>query len=83
MGTLCILFGLVIFLVSLGLGCVGANWFVQAPLRYTLTTLPSDAEIYFLFIGVCGFVGLLICLNLVMHGLIYNKLNKLSHRKSH
>ena len=83
MGTLCILFGLVIFLVSLGLGCVGANWFVQAPLRYTLTSLPTDAEIYFISIGVCGFIGLLICLSLVMNGLIYNKLTKLSRRKNH
>ena len=30
-----------------------------------------------MIIGACVFVGLIICLNLVMHGLNYNKLKKL------
>ena len=31
--------------------------------------------------GVCGFIGLLLCLNLVMHGLTYNKVQKLLRKK--
>ena len=81
MGTICILFGLILFLLSLAGGFFGANWFCQAQIRYTLTSLPSDTEIYVLFIGVCGFIGLLMCLNLVMHGLTYNKLQKLLRKK--
>ena len=34
-----------------------------------------------IFIGVCGFIGLLLCLNLVMHGLTYNKVQKLLRKK--
>ena len=76
-GTICILFGLILFLLSLAGGVLGANWLCHDQIRYTLKSLPSDAEIYMIFIGVCGFIGLLLCLNLVMHGLSYNKLKKL------
>jgi len=80
MGTICILFGLIILICSLGLGFAGANFFLASPLRYTFTALPGTVEVYAIFVGVCGFIGLLICLNLVMHGLTYNKLVKLSRR---
>ena len=40
-------------------------------------TLPQRTSAYLVIIGACAFVGLITCLNLVMHGLNYNKLNKL------
>ena len=43
----------------------------------TFTTFPQGASAYLVIIGACVFVGLIICLNLVMHGLNYNKLKKL------
>jgi len=84
MGTICILLGLIILLCSLGLGCVGANYYLASPLSVTLQSLPSDpAVVYAIFVGICGFIGLLICLNLVMHGLTYNKVKKLLRRRHH
>ena len=80
-GTICILFGLILFLLSLAGGVLGANWLCHDQIRYTLKSLPSDAEIYMIFIGVCGFIGLLLCLNLVMHGLTYNKVQQLLRKK--
>ena len=40
-------------------------------------TLPQRTSAYLVIIGACAFGGLIACLNLVMHGLNYNKLNKL------
>lgn len=84
MGTICILFGLIIFLGSLFLGFAGANWLLSSSLATALVgVVPSEAQTYLIFVGLCGFIGLLICLNLVMHGLTYNKLVKLNRRLKH
>ena len=81
MGTICIFLGLIIFLCSIGLGCVAANYYLASPLLNTFAALPSEPlEVYLLFAGVIGFIGLLICLNLVMHGLTYNKVSKIYRR---
>ena len=83
MGTICILLGLIILLCSIGLGCVGANLYLASSFPVALTALPSDpVQVYAICIGICGFIGLLMCLNLVMHGLTYNKVKKLLRRKS-
>ena len=39
-------------------------------------TLPQRTSAYLVIIGAYAFVGLITCLNLVRHGLNYNKLNK-------
>lgn len=81
MGTICIFFGLIIFLCSIGLGCVGANLYLNSELLAAFQTLPSDpVQVYAICVGICGFIGLLLCLNLVMHGLTYNKLVKINRR---
>jgi len=76
MGTICILFGIAIFLASLYAGIA-----ISAPL-YALSAqftalFPSGTALYVMCVGVCGFIGLLICLNLVMHGMTYNKVQKI------
>lgn len=81
MGTICILFGLVIFLCSLGTGFAAARWFLNSMYYRAFESLPSSGEIIVIVVGAFAFVGLLLCLNLVMHGLTYNKLCKLERRK--
>ena len=81
MGTICILLGLIIFLASILLGFSGANYISTSPLSTAWTAIPSGTELYIIVVGICGFIGLLICLNLVMHGLTYNKVCKLSRKK--
>ena len=87
MGTICILLGVIIFLLSIFFGCavasscvpIAAPWINQFPGIFAFT----QTQLYIAIVGACAFVGLLICLNLVMHGLTYNKLAKLSRRKQH
>ena len=77
MGTICILFGIAIFLASLYAGiCVSSSVYVLLgnSLKGIIT---SETGLYLLCVGVFGFIGLLICLNLVMHGKTYNKVQKI------
>ena len=79
MGTICILLGLIIFLGSLFLGFAGAGYFMTSAIAQSFVALSANAmQTYILFMGVCGFIGLLICLNLVMHGLTFNKVAKMA-----
>ncbi|MEE1200195.1 MAG: hypothetical protein U0L09_06050 [Christensenellales bacterium] len=81
MGMICIFLGLIVFLCSIGLGVIVANFYLSSPLTMALVAVPSDpASVYLLCIGVCSFIGMLICLNLVMHGLTYNRLVKIQRR---
>lgn len=82
MGTICILLGLIIFLGSLFLGFMGADVYLGSAIAQTFVTISANpAQTYILFVGVCAFIGLLICLNLVMLGLTYNKVCKLSRHR--
>ena len=87
MGTICIFLGLILFIVSLFGGFVFARVVIESYTGWlgTITSLPvlSDGQIYAVCIGVIGFIGLLICLNLVMHGLTYNKVAKLLKARRH
>jgi len=75
MGTICILLGLIIFLVFVLVGWFGANAFVD---MYTkMFALQNEGMVIAMLIAVFVFIGFLICLSLVMHGLTYNKLNKI------
>ena len=81
MGTICILLGLIIFLGSIFLGCAGATALMTViPNIFTFLGL-TTMQAYIAIVGVCAFFGLLICLNLVMLGLTYNKVCKLGRRK--
>ncbi len=77
MGTICILLGVIILLGSAFLGLTLTRTYLTSTLPVSLATLPQGTTAYIVIIGVCVFIGLLICLNLVMHGLSYNKLKKL------
>lgn len=84
MGTICILLGLIIFLGFVFIGFIAAN--ALAPLVTSLSgslvsMSISNTELYVIVVGIFAFIGLLICLNLVMHGLTYNKVCKLARRK--
>ena len=77
MGTICILLGVIILLGSAFLGLTLTRTYLTSTLPVSLAALPQGTTAYIVIIGVCVFIGLLICLNLVMHGLSYNKLKKL------
>ncbi|MGN0802320.1 MAG: hypothetical protein ACI4MF_06965 [Candidatus Faecivicinus sp.] len=81
MGTICILLGLIVFLGSIFVGFAGASSFLNSTLAMTFGITASGTETYIIVVGICAFIGLLICLNLVMHGLTYNKISKLDRRK--
>ena len=76
MGTICILLGPIILLGSAFLGFSLTRSYLETWAK-TFTTFPLGASAYLVIIGACVFVGLIICLNLVRHGLNYNKLKKL------
>ena len=77
MGTICILLGVIILLGSAFLGLTLTRTYLTSTLPVSLAALPQGTTAYIVIIGVCVFIGLLICLNLVMHGLNSNKLSKL------
>lgn len=82
MGTICILLGLIIFLGSILGGFVLTNSLLASQVARTFVgMIPNEPRTYIVVVSVCGFIGLLICLNLVMHGLTYNKLCKLEREK--
>ena len=89
MGTICILLGIIFFIAFVMGGVFFAPKIMDTiqSLAVTFTNLASVAEspvkVYAIVIGIFGFIGLLICLNLVMHGLTYNKLRKLGKRHHH
>ena len=77
MGTICILLGLIILVGSAFLGVYLTRAYLSSSLVSMLTTLPQGTTAYIVIIGICVFIGFLICLNLVMHGLTYNRVKKL------
>lgn len=84
MGTICILLGLIIFLGFVFIGFIAANSLAPlvASLSGSLVSMSiSNTELYVIVVGIFAFIGLLICLNLVMHGLTYSKVCKLARRK--
>lgn len=77
MGTVCILLGVILLFAFTGLGFFAANEVVGNELYMSLLALNDPKMVYVIVVGICFFIGLLICLNLVMHGVNSNKLNKL------
>lgn len=76
MGTICILIGLITLIAFTGVGFLISNMIAANQIYMLLFKSFSVSEVYVLVTGVCAFVGLLICLNLVMNGLIYNRVCK-------
>ena len=95
MGTICILLGILLLLAFAGGGFVLANELIavmttkevmgQNLLTFVGMSADSVGSLYVVIVGICAFVGLLICLSLVMNGLIYNRVckNGAALRRSH
>ena len=88
MGVICILLGIIAFICFVGAGAVLGNACIQsyktlAQTFVAMKTLPSDTSIVIGFIAVFGFIGLLICISMVMQGLTYNKVCKIQKRIRH
>jgi len=85
MGVISILLGIIAFIGFLGAGAVMGNVFIKSfkTLAQTFVSMQaplSDTTIMIAFIGVFGFIGLIICINMVMQGLTYNKILKIQKR---
>lgn len=80
MGTICILLGLILLIALTGGGFYLSNIIVSNTTYMSLLGFAGSTDfkmVYIIVVGACFLVGLLICLNLVMHGLNSNKLSKL------
>ena len=76
MGTICILLGLILLIAFTGVGFFASNLILSNELYMSLLAIQDATTVYLAVVGVCAFVGLLICLSLVMNGLIYNRVMK-------
>ena len=81
MGLISILLGVIAFFLFTGVGAILANFLVdyKTVLSMSLTSLEkvSNGAIIAVVVGIFAFIGLLICVNLVMAGLNHNKLTKI------
>ncbi len=80
MGTICILLGLILLIAFTGGGFYLSNVIVSNATYQSLLGFAGVTDykiIYIIVVGICFLLGLLICLNLAMHGLNSNKISKL------
>ena len=68
--------GLIILIAFTGVGFLAAGAVLSGELYMSLLGLSEPTMVYVAVVGVCAFIGLLICLTLVMNGLIYNRVCK-------
>ena len=85
MGVISILLGIIAIIGFAGAGAVLGNAYIgyMAKMASAFTTLQtglSDTQVMIIFIGVCGFIGILVGMTLIMLGLNYNKLKKIQKR---
>lgn len=80
MGIISILLGIITFFCFTGVGAILSNVIVdyKMTLAMSVTSLDtvSNTSLVIAVVGIFALIGLLIGLNLVMHGLTYNKINK-------
>ena len=80
MGVISILLGIITFFCFTGVGAILANALVEykTTLSMAVTSLETvpNSTLLICVVGFFAFIGLLIGLNLIMHGLTYNKLVK-------
>ena len=74
MGVISILLGVIAFLGTTGAGAFLSNKLMR---NYTFFGFSSSSQFVACFVGVFAFIGILICMGLVMHGINYNKMAKL------
>ena len=81
MGIVSILLGVITFFCFTGAGAILANNIVEQKqvLSMAITSLRtvSDTSLMVGVVGIFAFIGLLIGVSLVMHGLTYNRIVKL------
>lgn len=81
MGVISILLGIIAFLVFTGAGIILANTIVEYKtlLSASITSLSSvsNTALVAVVVGIFAFIGLLVCVNLVMGGMNYNKLRRI------
>lgn len=78
MGIISILFGLVVLLGFVGLGFIVANYIISNPLLLSTVGLAetNSTLAHTIIIGIFALIGLMIFMNLLMNGLIYNRIMK-------
>ncbi len=81
MGIVSILLGAITFFLFTGVGAIFANTLVEQKqtLSIAITSLKtvSDTSLMVGVVGFFAFIGLLIGVSLIMHGLTYNRIAKL------
>ena len=81
MGVISILLGIITFFCFTGVGAILANGLVEYKntLAMAVTSLStvSNSSLMVGVVGFFAFIGLLIGMNLIMHGLTYNRIAKL------
>ena len=82
MGIICILLGIITFFCFTGAGAILANVIVdyKTTLALSVTSLNtvSNTSLVVVVVGIFALIGLLIGMNLIMHGLTYNKICKMN-----
>ena len=79
MGTICIFLGIIFLIASTACGVLLCNSILANSLYLSLLGMSNTPSLtlYLIVVGICFVIGLLVCLNLVMHGLTYNKVCKI------
>lgn len=81
MGVISILLGVIAFFVFTGAGAILANRIVEwkAVLALSLSSLEkvSNTSLMIGVVAIFTFIGLLVGMNLIMHGLTYNKVSRM------
>ena len=81
MGLISILLGIIAFFCFTGAGAVLGNVMIEYKIYFSkmITSLETVSNVSLMvgFVGFFAFIGLLIGMNLVMHGINYNRLTKL------
>ena len=85
MGVISILLGIIALIAFAGAGAVMGNQLITWKEQFSQTFLQSfkgvsNTSVMIAAVGLFGFIGLLICINLVMSGLTYNKVCKLQKK---
>ena len=84
MGIVSILLGAITFFCFTGAGAIIANALLEQKqtLSMAITSLKtvSDTSLMVGVVGLFAFIGLLIGLSLIIHGLTYNRIAKLSNQ---
>ena len=84
MGIVSILLGIITFFLFTGVGAILANALVEYKntLAMAVTSLAtvSNASLMAGVVGFFAFIGLLIGVGLIMHGLTYNRIAKLHNQ---